>query len=295
MAKKIAVYNRKGGVGKTTSLLNLGAELALLKNRVLLIDGDSQMNLTQYFFMDIADKDDTDEVNENEYVLSQGRTIPGVDNLYTVLENKLPIFDAIRTVERSSKRKIKNRFKTVTCKFDILLGSRNMDYYAPEDMNEMKELVKQADKEYDYILIDFPPQNSDITMMYLVACDYLIAPLHLGADSSLFAYNDIIDCCEEAKNEYNNDKLVRLGAYYMQTQLYKTSQQEKYMESMSEEVRKAMRFFKTTIKCDYATSRLAEEYKEPLCICAGRSEIAKNYKDLAKEILKRIEEVENNE
>ena len=159
----------------------------------------------------------------------------------------------------------------------------------------LAEVLEPLKSRYDYILIDFPPQNSDITMMYLVACDYLIAPLHLGADSSLFAYNDIIDCCEEAKNEYNNDKLVRLGAYYMQTQLYKTSQQEKYMESMSEEVRKAMRFFKTTIKCDYATSRLAEEYKEPLCICAGRSEIAKNYKDLAKEILKRIEEVENNE
>ena len=61
---------------------------------------------------------------------------------------------------------------------------------------------------------------------------------------------------------------------------------------MTEEMRQAMRFFKTTIKYDYATTTAAEAYKEPVCISAGRSEIAKNYKDLAKEILQRIKEVE---
>ena len=67
---------------------------------------------------------------------------------------------------------------------------------------------------------------------------------------------------------------------------------QKYSESMTEEMRQAMRFFKTTIKYDYATTTAAEAYKEPVCISAGRSEIAKNYKDLAKEILQRIKEVE---
>lgn len=51
---------------------------------------------------------------------------------------------------------------------------------------------------------------------------------------------------------------------------------------MTEEMRQAMRFFKTTIRYDYATTTAAEAYKEPVCISAGRSEIAKNYKDLAK-------------
>lgn len=156
----------------------------------------------------------------------------------------------------------------------------------------MKKLLSPAEDEYDYIFIDFPPQNSLVTMMYLVASDYLIAPLHLGKESSLFAYNDIIDCCEEAINSFDNKNLVRLGAFYTQTQLYKGYQKEKYTESMTEEMRQAMRFFKTTIKYDYATTTAAEAYKEPVCISAGRSEIAKNYKDLAKEILQRIKEVE---
>ena len=77
MAKVIAVYNRKGGVGKTTSLLNLGAEFALLGKRVLLVDGDSQMNLTQYFFSDELDIEIG--IDPNECILSQGRTKPGVD------------------------------------------------------------------------------------------------------------------------------------------------------------------------------------------------------------------------
>ena len=258
MAKVIAVYNRKGGVGKTTSLLNLGAEFALLGKKVLLVDGDSQMNLTQYFFSDELDIEIG--IDPSECILSQGRTKPGVENLYTVLEDKIPIFNAIRTIERSTK--------------------------------SVKKLLSQAEDEYDYIFIDFPPQNSLVTMMYLVASDYLIAPLHLGKESSLFAYNDIIDCCEEAINNFDNKNLVRLGAFYTQTQLYKGYQKEKYTESMTEEMRQAMRFFKTTIKYDYATTTAAEAYKEPVCISAGRSEIAKNYKDLAKEILQRIKEVE---
>ena len=93
MAKVIAVYNRKGGVGKTTSLLNLGAEFALLGKKVLLVDGDSQMNLTQYFFSDELDIEIG--IDPSECILSQGRTKPGVENLYTVLEDKIPIFNAM--------------------------------------------------------------------------------------------------------------------------------------------------------------------------------------------------------
>ena len=282
MARTIAMYNRKGGVGKTTSLINIGAEFALTGKRVLLVDGDSQMNLTQFFF----GEDDEDPI------IYQGRTKPGIDNLNTVLSEDLPVFNAIKTITCSAKRKFKNKFKTVTCTFDLLLGSHDMDFYDVEDYNAMKKLVTQAENEYDYIFIDFPPQNSAVTMMFLVASDYLIAPLHLGKETSLFAYNDIIDCCEDARNEYGNKSLVRLGAFYTQTQLYKGHQKEDYSESMTEEIRTAMRFFKTTVKYDYASTKAAEDTREPICISAGRTEIAQNYKDLAKEILDRIKEVE---
>ena len=50
MAIVVGAYNRKGGIGKTSSIINISAELALQVKRVLLVDGDSSMNLTQFFF-----------------------------------------------------------------------------------------------------------------------------------------------------------------------------------------------------------------------------------------------------
>ena len=167
-----------------------------------------------------------------------------------------------------------------------------MDCYEINDIESVKKLLSPAEDEYDYIFIDFPPQNSLVTMMYLVASDYLIALSTLERNPVSLHTTISLTVVKRQLIVLINKNLVRLGAFYTQTQLYKGYQKEKYTESMTEEMRQAMRFFKTTIKYDYATTTAAEAYKEPVCISAGRSEIAKNYKDLAKEILQRIKEVE---
>ena len=74
MGYVIADYNRKGGIGKTNSLINIAAQLAMNGKKVIVIDGDSQMNLTQFLFA------------EDESVYEDGLLKSEVDTLYEVLE-----------------------------------------------------------------------------------------------------------------------------------------------------------------------------------------------------------------
>ena len=181
-------------------------------------------------------------------------------------------------------------FEAVGLKLDIVLGSGDMDYYGPENIDILKEKLKLAGEEYDYIFIDFPPAHNVLTMMYLIACDYIIVPLHLAKGSSIHGYKDVIGRCREAREEYGNRDLGVLGLFYINTQLYKSDQSILYEESMEEETKNAMRLFTTTIRHDYASMQTSENMQEPLCICSGSSEITKDYKTLVKEMEKRIKE-----
>ena len=173
MGYVIADYNRKGGIGKTNSLINIAAQLAMNGKKVIVIDGDSQMNLTQFLFA------------EDESVYEDGLLKSEVDTLYEVLEQDLNIFNAIHECSYSAKRKWRNKFRKVTCKFDAILGSGDMDYFTSGDTEVIKRHIDRLRPQYDYILIDFPPAHSQLTMLYLAACDYVIVPMHLAKESSI--------------------------------------------------------------------------------------------------------------
>ena len=274
----IADYNRKGGIGKTNSIINIVAQLAMNGKKVLAIDGDSQTNLTQFLF------------SEDESVFGDGVLKQGVDTIFEVFDQDLNIFNAIHECSYSAKRKWRNKFRKVTCKFDAILGSGDMDYFTSDDETVIKKKLDMLRDQYDYIFIDFPPAHSQLTMLYLAACDYVIVPMHLAKESSIAGYNDLVERCRETREEYGNKNLQILGAFYLNVQIYKGDQKRLYEESMEEEIRTMLRLFRTTIRHDYASVQYSEGLKEPLCICCGNAEITKDYKKLVKEIEERIEE-----
>lgn len=290
MAVVIGDYNRKGGIGKTSSIINIAAELALQGKRVLMVDGDSSMNLTQFFFENEGE-DIFAEDSEREQVFSEeGLIKEGVDTLYSLLEEDLNTYNVIKHCSYKTRRRWENKFRKLDCQLDVILGTEDLDYYNCENVEILKKKLDMVGDMYDYIFIDFPPDNSLITMMFLVACDYLISPLHLAKNSSMKGYRNILRRIEEARTVYGNTRLNVLGIFYLSTQLYKSDQKVLFDYTVADdEIREAMRLFKSTIRFDYAAMQMSESEKKPLCICCGNADIVKDYRTLAKEIEERIE------
>lgn len=143
MAKVIAIANHKGGVGKTTTVANVGATLARLGYRTLLVDLDAQSNLTFCFLKD------EEQIGTSVYDALTGEaelpTIEIQDNLYLAPSS----IDLARA--------------------DVdLSGSK---------VTRLKKLLADVSKEYDYIILDCPPSLGVITYNALVACNALYVTL----------------------------------------------------------------------------------------------------------------------
>ena len=148
MALALAITNQKGGVGKTTTSVNLSASLAAMKRRVLLVDLDPQGNATMGSGVDKSDLD---------------------ASVYDILVNGLTVSEA--------------RIEAGSAGFD-LLGS-NVDLTGAEielmsmDRREfrLKDALMPVQASYDYIVIDCPPSLSLLTINGLVASDTAMIPM----------------------------------------------------------------------------------------------------------------------
>ncbi len=148
MARIISVANQKGGVGKTTTTVNLGASLAFMGKKILLVDMDAQGNATS----------------------GMGIRKPDVEqDIYTVLVNEVPIQEAIVPSSRENLDIVPATLQLAGAEIE-LTSMMARESRLKLALNEVKDL-------YDYILIDCPPSLGHLTINAFTASDSILIPV----------------------------------------------------------------------------------------------------------------------
>ena len=148
MTKIIAIANQKGGVGKTTTAINLAASLAVLEYRVLLIDADPQANATSGVGFDVRN------VKTSIYEC----VVDDVDPRSIILNTKTPNFDLLPS-------------------HIDLVGAEIEMLNLPNREKVLKQVIDKIASDYDFILIDCSPSLGLITVNALTAADSVLIPV----------------------------------------------------------------------------------------------------------------------
>lgn len=249
MAKVITIFNQKGGVGKTTTVVNLSAALANSKKKVLVIDLDPQANATSGLGVD-------KEQEHNVYDLLIN------DNEDIVIKTENKNIDVI-----SSNGDLAG--------IEIELSQQNNWQY------RLKEKIKDVKDNYDYLIIDSPPSLGVLSMIALVASDSILVPVQCEY-YALEGVGQLMSTITLVRDSFNPELVIEgviLCMYDGRTNL--SIQVAEEVKSFFED-----KVFKTVIPRNV---RLAEAPSFGMNIFDydANSKGAKAYKSLAKEFIKR--------
>lgn len=254
MGKVISLANQKGGVGKTTTTVNLGTILARKGKRVLLIDADPQGNATSGLGVD----------KEVEF------------STYDILVNDTEIKDAIQDTKIKNLKVIPSNINLAGAEVQLVsMMSRE------QRLKEKLDVVKDV---FDYVLIDCPPSLGLITLNAFTASDSVLIPVQCEY-YALEGLGQLLNTINLVKKHLNKEIKVEgalLTMYDIRTNL---------SNQVVKEVKKYFgdKVFKTVIPRNVRVSE-APSYGMPITEYDPRSKGAKSYIKFAKEFLKVNEE-----
>lgn len=259
MSRTIALANQKGGVGKTTTAINLAASLAALEKKVLIVDADPQSNATSGVGIDSKQVKVTvydcliDGVNPREAIMACG-----IDNLSIIPSNIDLVGAEIEMLER------------------------------PEREKTLKKVLSVITDDYDYILIDCSPSLGLLTVNALTAADSVIIPVQC----EYFALEGLGKLLNTIKIiQTNLNPALAIEGFLLTMYDSRLRLANQVVDEVTRHFQQMV--FNTIIQRNVKLSE-APSYGQPAILYDAESRGTVNYLSLARELLERVEARKNN-